>query len=375
MNQTLDSHVQSTATMSQSSEPLVRLQGLSKQFGSVTALDALDIDINAGEFVTFLGPSGCGKSTTLRILGGFEKPDSGRVILDGEDVTRLPPNKRKVNMVFQDYALFPHMSVARNIDFGLELKGMTASQIEARRKEVMSFLELDDFGSRYPEQLSGGQRQRVALARALAPDPALLLLDEPLGALDAKLRGQVQQELKAIQRRTNTTFFFVTHDQDEALTMSDRIVVMNKGKIEQDGTPEDLYLRPSSRFVAEFIGETNLLSGVCTGTQDEQVLFDWHGHALRARAGGMQPASGSRISCSLRLEKVQCNAREPGDTVVPAHVTSTIFKGSRSLLIASLDAAPEILLSAHVDSEQGVPSPGEAVSLSWHSRHLSLLRQ
>lgn len=362
--------------MSENRQTIVQLQGVSKHFGSVVALDNLDIDIRAGEFVTFLGPSGCGKSTTLRILGGFEKPDTGRVVLDGEDVTRLPPNKRKVNMVFQDYALFPHMSVAQNIDFGLELKGMTKSQIKARRLEVMSFLELDDFGARYPEQLSGGQRQRVALARALAPDPALLLLDEPLGALDAKLRSQVQQELKAIQRRTNTTFFFVTHDQDEALTMSDRIVVMNKGKVEQDGTPEDLYLRPTSRFVAEFIGETNLLTGSCLGMEGDKVAIDWRGIQIRARAGGLQPIAGSEVTCSLRLEKLQCQSGMPDtDTTVTAHVTNKVFMGSRIAVTASIDASPDILLTAYVDAEHEIGSLGDAVQLGWDSKNLALLRQ
>ena len=362
--------------MSETAKTIVQLQGVSKRFGSVVALDDLDIDIRAGEFVTFLGPSGCGKSTTLRILGGFEKPDSGRVMLEGEDVTHLPPNKRKVNMVFQDYALFPHMSVEKNIDFGLELKGMTVSQIEARRNEVMSFLELSGFGSRYPEQLSGGQRQRVALARALAPDPALLLLDEPLGALDAKLRSQVQQELKAIQRRTNTTFFFVTHDQDEALTMSDRIVVMNNGKVEQDGTPEDLYLRPASRFVAEFIGETNLLTGSCMGIENDKVVIDWQGIQIRARAGGLQPISGSEVTCSLRLEKLQCQTRKPDtDTTVQAHITNKVFMGSRTAVTTSLDASPDIFLTAYVDAEQEIGSSGDAVQLGWDSTNLALLRQ
>ena len=224
--------------------PLVRIEGMSKHFGKTVALDNLTLNIARGEFVTFLGPSGCGKSTTLRILGGFERPTTGKVFLDGVDVTYQPAEKRHVNMVFQDYALFPHMTVAGNIAFGLELKGMGKAEIRRRSDEIMSFLELGDFGGRYPAQLSGGQRQRVALARALAPDPALLLLDEPLGALDAKLRGQVQQELKSIQRRTSKTFLFVTHDQEEALTMSDRIVVMNRGRVEQDGTRKSCISSP-----------------------------------------------------------------------------------------------------------------------------------
>ena len=368
--------IQDAASMSQNPDTLVQLQGVSKRFGSVVALDDLDIDIKAGEFVTFLGPSGCGKSTTLRILGGFEKPDTGRVILDGEDVTSLTTTKQKVNMVFQDYALFPHMSVAQNIDFGLELKGMSVSQIAARRQEVMSFLELGEFGSRYPDQLSGGPRQRVALARALAPDPALLLLDEPLGALDAKLRSQVQQELKAIQRRTNTTFFFVTHDQDEALTMSDRIVVMNGGKVEQDGTPEDLYLRPASRFVAEFIGETNLLNGHCLGMEGDEVVIDWLGTPVRARAGGLQPIVGSAVTCSLRLEKLACEpSRSGSDMAIPAHIANKVFMGSRTAVTVSVDAAPEVLLRAYVDAEMAIGSVGDAVQIGWDSANLALLRQ
>ena len=362
--------------MSESARTIVRLDGVSKRFGSVVAVDQLDIDIAAGEFVTFLGPSGCGKSTTLRILGGFEKPDVGRVTLDGEDVTDLPPNKRKVNMVFQDYALFPHMSVQQNIDFGLELKGLTNSQIKSRREEVMSFLELGEFGARYPDQLSGGQRQRVALARALAPDPALLLLDEPLGALDAKLRTQVQQELKDIQRRTNTTFFFVTHDQDEALTMSDRIVVMNKGKVEQDGTPEELYLRPASRFVAEFIGETNLLTGTCIGIEKNEAVIDWFGRRIRANAGQLRPEPGTKVTCSLRLEKLTCQSGRPHmDNTVRAYIVNKIYKGSRTAVSVRVDGADDTLLIAYADADRITGSEGDPVWLGWDSDNLALLRQ
>lgn len=358
---------------------IVQLQGVSKRFGSVVALDELDIDIRAGEFVTFLGPSGCGKSTTLRILGGFEKPDTGRVILDGKDVTRLPPNKRNVNMVFQDYALFPHMSVAQNINFGLELKGMTRSQIDQRREEVMSFLELSDFGERYPEQLSGGQRQRVALARALAPDPALLLLDEPLGALDARLRSQVQQELKAIQRRTNTTFFFVTHDQNEALTMSDRIVVMNKGKVEQDGSPEELYLQPASRFVAEFIGETNLLDGTLIAIEGDLAIVDWQGQQIKATTAGTRAVVGSQVTGSLRLEKVVCQSDRPAtENTVRAEVLTRMFMGSRTAITARVgdaDSRWAETLTAFIDDPGVACEPGSKIWLGWNGANLALLRQ
>ncbi|APZ54856.1 ABC transporter ATP-binding protein [Salipiger abyssi] len=357
------------------SDALVRIQNVSKHFGDTTALDDLTLDIARGEFVTFLGPSGCGKSTTLRILGGFEQPSSGSVILDGTDVTRLPPEKRQVNMVFQDYALFPHMTVRQNISFGLELKGMSKPEIRRRQDEIMSFLELDAYGDRYPAQLSGGQRQRVALARALAPDPALLLLDEPLGALDAKLRGQVQQELKSIQRRTSKTFFFVTHDQEEALTMSDRIVVMNKGKVEQDGTPEELYFHPASRFVAEFIGETNLLTGELRGTEGGAVVMDWFGQTLRGHAPGGVPQAGTPITASVRLERLGFHAERPATAnAVQGRVVGKTFLGSRMALDLLVEEAQGATLKAYVDADTG-QSVGEApVWIGWEESSMAVLR-
>jgi spermidine/putrescine ABC transporter ATP-binding subunit len=355
--------------------PLVRIEGISKHFGDTVALDNLSLDIASGEFVTFLGPSGCGKSTTLRILGGFEQPTSGRILLDGEDVTSQPPEKRHVNMVFQDYALFPHMTVLKNIAFGLELKGMTKEDIRARQEEIMTFLELEALGDRYPAQLSGGQRQRVALARALAPDPALLLLDEPLGALDAKLRGQVQQELKAIQRRTNKTFFFVTHDQEEALTMSDRIVVMNKGRVEQDGTPEELYFHPATRFVAEFIGETNLLTGKCLGKDGDTIKMDWFAHSLIGHAPRALPNEGELMTASVRLEKLDVHTDEPSaQNVVQGKIISKTFHGSRISIIVQIDNAEGATLRAFVDASAG-PSlaEGTQVWLSWEESSMAIL--
>ncbi|MAE91308.1 ABC transporter ATP-binding protein [Salipiger bermudensis] len=358
-----------------SSDPLVRLEGVTKRFGDTVALDNLTLDIAQGEFVTFLGPSGCGKSTTLRILGGFEQPTSGRVLLRGDDVTKRPPEKRNVNMVFQDYALFPHMTVRQNIGFGLELKGMGKSEIAKRQDEIMSFLELTAYGDRYPAQLSGGQRQRVALARALAPDPALLLLDEPLGALDAKLRGQVQQELKSIQRRTNKTFFFVTHDQEEALTMSDRIVVMNKGRVEQDGTPEELYFHPASRFVAEFIGETNLLTGELRGTEGNAVVMDWFGNTLRGHAPGGVPQAGEAITASVRLERLGFHAERPTTAnAVQGRVVGKTFLGSRMALDLMVEEANGATLKAYVDADTG-QSVGEApVWIGWDESSMAVLR-
>jgi spermidine/putrescine transport system ATP-binding protein len=356
-------------------DKLVRIEGVSKHFGDTVALDDLTLDIARGEFVTFLGPSGCGKSTTLRILGGFERPTTGRIILDGEDVTLLPPEKRHVNMVFQDYALFPHMTVRQNISFGLELKGLDKGAIRARQDEIMAFLELDSYGHRYPGQLSGGQRQRVALARALAPDPALLLLDEPLGALDAKLRGQVQLELKSIQRRTNKTFFFVTHDQEEALTMSDRIVVMNNGRVEQDGTPEELYFQPASRFVAEFVGETNLLTGKMKGQEGDKIVMDWFGQKLTGRAPDIAPQGGGDITASVRLEKLGLSAVQPvADNAVQGKVVGKTFLGSRMAVDLAIEGAQGATLRAFVDAETGGAFGSEPIWIGWDSNNMAVLR-
>ena len=354
---------------------VVHLDRISKSFGNTVAVRDLDMRILAGEFVTFLGPSGCGKSTTLRMLGGFERPDRGRIILSGEDVTDLPPNRRKVNMVFQDYALFPHMNVRRNIAFGLELKGLTRPQIDARLDELLSFLELEAFRERRPDQLSGGQRQRVALARALAPDPDLLLLDEPLGALDAKLRTQVQHELKSIQRRTGKTFFFVTHDQDEAMIMSDRIVVMNRGLVEQEGTPEDLYFRPRSRFVAEFLGETNLLEGHVRGAGDGVVSFDWRGVPLRGHSTGDTPGIGETASAALRLEKLVLAADRPAtDNAVQGRITSRTFKGSRTTVELTVAAAQGAVLKSYVDTDAAQRFGEAPVWIGWDLADMAILR-
>src|SRR6202008_4916723 len=241
--------------------PEIRLTDLSKHFREVRAVDRVSLDIRAGEFFSMLGPSGCGKTTTLRMIGGFELPTAGRIELRGRDVTTDPPDKRPVNMVFQNYALFPHLDVAGNIAFGLHRRSVEKSEIKRRVAEALDLVHLTGYEKRKPNQLSGGQQQRVALARALVNRPNVLLLDEPLGALDLKLRKQLQVELKRVQTEVGITFVYVTHDQEEALTMSDRIAVMNRGRVEQLGTPEELYERPATPFVADFIGTTNLLRG------------------------------------------------------------------------------------------------------------------
>lgn len=307
----------------------VRLIDISKKYGAFSAVQDINLVIQPGEFVTLLGPSGCGKSTTLRMLGGFETPTTGQIFLGDKDVTNIPPNRRSVNMVFQDYALFPHMTSGQNIAFGLELKGKTKAEIASRVDELLEFLELGGFKDRKPEELSGGQRQRVALARALAPDPQVLLLDEPLGALDAKLRKQVQIELKQIQEQTGKTFIFVTHDQEEALTMSDRVLVMNKGAIEQDGTPDELYSHPRTRFVADFIGETNMLECEVIGIEGSQAILDWAGTELRGECRTDLPKIGQKVGAVIRPENLICFPKKPKSTsTIELKIIHRVFKGS-----------------------------------------------
>jgi putrescine transport system ATP-binding protein len=238
--------------------PLVRFEGVARRFGDTVAVDGVTLDIAEGEFFALLGPSGCGKTTLMRMLAGFEAPDEGRILLAGNDIGALPPHRRPVHMMFQSYALFPHLSVARNIAFGLRQQRMGKAEIEARVEEMLALVRMQGLGERKPDQLSGGQRQRVALARAIAPKPAILLLDEPMAALDRKLREETQLELMALQRRLGMTFMIVTHDQDEAMVVADRMAVMRSGRIEQVGAPREVYDRPASRYVAQFIGETNL---------------------------------------------------------------------------------------------------------------------
>lgn len=357
--------------MTDRNDVIASLEGVTKKYGTFTALDNLNLDIEEGQFVTLLGPSGCGKSTTLRILGGFEQPTKGRIMLEGEDVTRRPPNKRNVNMVFQDYALFPHLTVARNIAFGLELKGQSRSKIDKRIDELLNFLELTPNKVRYPDELSGGQRQRVALARALGPDPALLLLDEPLGALDAKLRGQVQEELKDIQKRSGKTFVFVTHDQDEALVMSDRVVVMNNGRVEQDGPPEELYLKPKNRFVSEFIGETNLLSCTVRSVDEGTVTIEWMGSQIRQKNPDNAARAGDSVNVAIRPENFHIHQDRPATgNAVQAVVTDRTFRGSSTAFKVSVGADRSVRLKAIMD---GNPRFGDDVWLSWESSSMAML--
>jgi spermidine/putrescine ABC transporter ATP-binding subunit len=296
--------------------PLVRIENASKTFGTgataVAALDDVSLQIEPNEFFTLLGPSGCGKTTLLRMIAGFEHPDGGALLLDGRDVSDEPPNRRPVNMVFQSYALFPHMSAARNVAFGLERQGLLRRDVERRVADMLALVRLDSLANRKPAELSGGQQQRVALARALAPRPKLLLLDEPLSALDVKLRRDMQVELKRIQRETGITFVLVTHDQEEALSMSDRIAVMRDGRIEQIGTPHEIHDRPRSHFVADFMG-ANILPGALVGRAAEHV--------------------------AIRPERIEL-AHDASGT--PGRVVETIYLGATTACFVALDDGPTI---------------------------------
>jgi spermidine/putrescine transport system ATP-binding protein len=307
------------------SPPEIRLSNLTKLFGDVRAVDDVSLTVESGEFFSLLGPSGCGKTTTLRMIGGFDLPTGGSIELRGRDVTRDPPDKRPVNMVFQSYALFPHLDVAGNIAFGLKRRGADKAEIRKRTGDILNKVHLAGYEKRRTHELSGGQQQRVALARALVNEPNVLLLDEPLGALDLKLRKQLQVELKRIQMDVGITFVYVTHDQEEALTMSDRIAVMHRGRVEQLGAPEDLYDRPATPFVADFIGTTNLLAGIIESVEtDGAVVRLDSGDRCRISPDGRAP--GQPVQLSVRPESITIEAPSdgPDGPVDPSRLRATV---------------------------------------------------
>jgi putrescine transport system ATP-binding protein len=317
--------------------PLVRFENVSRRFGSTLAVDALNLDIYPKEFFALLGPSGCGKTTLLRLLAGFERPDAGRIMLDGRDVAATPPHRRPVNMMFQSYALFPHLTVAGNIAFGLRQDGMARADIAARVDEMLALVRLDGFGGRRPDQLSGGQRQRVALARSLAKRPRVLLLDEPMAALDRKLREETQFELMELQARLAMTFVIVTHDQAEAMTVAHRIAVMNHGRIVQVATPAEIYEQPHSRWVAAFIGDVNLIDGVVVEAgAGVAVIADKSGRHYRVAA---DTAKGVQVAIAVRPEKVRIGAGSTpdGTNAMRGRICDVGYLGGVSIYKVRLD--------------------------------------
>ena len=332
-------------------EPAIRLSSLCRRFGDVVAVDDVSLDVRDGEFLTLLGPSGSGKTTVLRLIAGFDQPDSGTIVLGGVDVTRVPPYARDVNTVFQDYALFPHMSVLENVAYGLRVKGVPKAERRVAAAAALADVRLAGLEERRPSQLSGGQRQRVALARALVNRPRVLLLDEPLGALDLKLREEMQGELTALQREVGITFVFVTHDQDEALTMSDRIAVFNHGRIEQLGTPMEIYERPSTEFVAGFVGRSNVLRGAVA-----------------------QAIIGGSGTWAVRPEKVRvCAEHETEDASrrkAAGRVREVVYVGDSTRIVVDMDAGSSMLAVMQNSEEPSTrPTVGQHVTLCWLIAH------
>ncbi|HXO07114.1 MAG TPA: ABC transporter ATP-binding protein [Solirubrobacteraceae bacterium] len=343
----------------------VKLESLTKRFDEVAAVDDISLEIQAGEFFSLLGPSGCGKTTTLRMVAGFEPPSTGKILLDGDDVAKLPPNRRDVNTVFQSYALFPFLTVAENVAFGMKYKSVPKAQLKTRVAEALEMVQLSGYEQRRPNQLSGGQQQRVALARALVLRPSVLLLDEPLGALDAKLRRALQVELAALQKQVGITFLYVTHDQEEALTMSDRLAVMNHGKVAQLGTPEDVYNEPADAYVADFLGVSNLMDArVKPGGQSTGCCRLQMGEfTLEANAGELN-ATGA-VKLAIRPERINV---EPYETVganrVPGMVERLVFLGSTTHVYVRLATGSTLQTLVRNDGAELPYGQGTAVSVS-----------
>ncbi len=353
----------------QASNPLVEIKGLVKAFGGRPVLPGLDLVIGPGEFLTLLGPSGCGKTTLLRLLAGFEAPDTGVILLDGRSILPVPPHRRPVNTVFQSYALFPHMSVFDNVAFGLRMRGAPRAQIEAQVGEALGMVKLQGLESRRPHQLSGGQQQRVALARAVVNRPRLLLLDECLNALDSRLRREMQLELKQLQRRLGITFVYVTHDQEEALAMSDRVVVMHDGRIEQVGTPQQIYEEPGNLFVARFVGEANVLDAVVLeGEGGQSLAAEVEGVVFRLRTP-RSFRSGERIKVVLRPEDLRLSAWRadaPGPHL-RGRVVEQTYKGTTLDTLVRLEGGREVVASAFFDENAASlhRAAGEEVNVGW----------
>ncbi|HWP42828.1 MAG TPA: ABC transporter ATP-binding protein [Blastocatellia bacterium] len=351
----------------------VELIDVSRSFGEVAALDSVSLGVRRGEFLTLLGPSGCGKTTLLRMIAGFDRPTRGRVMLGGVDVTDQPPYRRDVTTVFQQYALFPHMNVFENVAFGLERKRISREEIRKRVRNALDMVRMNGFDERRPSELSGGQQQRVALARALVVEPRVLLLDEPLAALDLKLRKQMQLELKALQRRLGISFVFVTHDQEEALTMSDRVVVMNAGRIEQSGCAEEIYERPQTEFVASFIGISNIIEGTVVAVRDGVSVISL-GRA-EVKVHGIDARVGERVRIMIRPEKIVLSANASG--LLGGRIEQGVYLGESTQWRVRTDAGQEVtVVEQNREPLTSIVSRiGQPVSLSWEPSSAILLRR
>ena len=342
-----------------SSTPDVRLDGVTKRFEDVVAVDDLSLDIETGSFFALLGPSGCGKTTTLRMIGGFEQPTEGRIYLGEREVSRLPAYKRDVNTVFQSYALFPHLSVFENVAFGLRRRAVRGETLSGRVREMLRIVGLEGMEKRKPRQLSGGQRQRIALARAIVNRPSVLLLDEPLGALDLKLRKQMQLELKGIQHDVGVTFIHVTHDQEEAMTMADRIAVMNHGRIEQLGSPTELYETPASAYVAGFLGASNLISGTVSGTDTVRLR---RGPEVRVRPEALAGRTG-QVAVGIRPEKIELGAGHPN--ALEGTIVEQAYVGVATQYIVDTECGRLTVYRQNASPALNGAAPGQRLTLSW----------
>ncbi|NDV51445.1 MULTISPECIES: ABC transporter ATP-binding protein [unclassified Salipiger] len=361
-----------TTTHVRAPEAVAEFVGATKRFGEVLAADRIDLRIRRGEFLSFLGPSGCGKTTALRMLAGFESPTEGEVLIDGRDVSAVPAHKRPVNMVFQHYALFPHMTVAQNVGYGLRQRRprLPKREIEIKVAKALATVRLTDFGPRRIWEMSGGQQQRVALARAIVNEPQILLLDEPMAALDAKLRGEMQRELLELQRSLGITFVLVTHDQEEALAMSDRICIMGKGRIAQVGTPQELYDRPRSRYVADFVGKANIVSGQITGRQGgmaQAVLGNGVKVVLRDEPGDARTSAEIAVRPEALALALRESAVPAGTAAVPARITHRTFLGSHSeyLLTAEGIGPLQVNIPRQAERALGGHDVGASVHVLW----------
>ncbi|WP_349497245.1 ABC transporter ATP-binding protein [Clostridium felsineum] len=352
-------------------EYMIRVLNVVKAFSDQKAVDNVSVDIKKGEFLTLLGPSGCGKTTTLRMIAGFEEPTGGKIILDGDDVSTKNPYERDVNTVFQNYALFPHMNIFNNIAFGLKIKKFPKDKLKEKVMEALNLVQLKGFEKRYPLQLSGGQKQRIAIARAIVNSPKVLLLDEPLGALDLKLRKQMQFELKHLQRKLGITFIYVTHDQEEALTMSDRIAVMNKGKIEQIGTPDEIYERPKTKFVADFIGETNMFEGKIkenNGKEAKALIEDDEIIKITDKNLG-KLKNEEAVYVAVRPERMKLSYENRGENnVVKGKIKERIFVGSINKTIVVLGSGREIVVNEPAASTFKIENSRDEVFVHWQSK-------